>query len=56
MAAEMAMEAAGPANRRNAAKVRELADFIDWHLEMTARQLYDAVAERSGFIVYRRDL
>ena len=29
-----------PADPFAAAKVRELATFIDWHLEMTARQLY----------------
>ncbi|MFC5497623.1 glutathione S-transferase family protein [Caenimonas terrae] len=29
-----------PADAYAAAKVRELATFIDWHLEMTARQLY----------------
>jgi glutathione S-transferase len=29
-----------PADAFEAAKVRELATFIDWHLEMTARQLY----------------
>jgi len=31
-----------PADPFAAAKVRELAAFIDWHLEMTARQLYGA--------------
>ena len=31
-----------PADPFAAAKVRELATFIDWHLEMTARQLYGA--------------
>jgi glutathione S-transferase len=29
-----------PADPFQAAKVRELATFIDWHLEMAARQLY----------------
>jgi glutathione S-transferase len=29
-----------PADPFEAAKVRELATFVDWHLEMTARQLY----------------
>jgi glutathione S-transferase len=29
-----------PADPYEAAKVRELATFVDWHLEMTARQLY----------------
>lgn len=29
-----------PADPFAAAKVRELVDFIDWHLEVTARQLY----------------
>jgi glutathione S-transferase len=29
-----------PADPFQAAKVRELATYIDWHLEMTARQLY----------------
>lgn len=29
-----------PADPYEAAKVRELTTFIDWHLEMTARQLY----------------
>ncbi|MHB1124973.1 MAG: glutathione S-transferase family protein [Ramlibacter sp.] len=32
-----------PANPFAAAKVRELTTFIDWHLEMTARQLYGSV-------------
>ncbi|HWI81321.1 glutathione S-transferase [Ramlibacter sp.] len=32
-----------PADPFAAAKVRELTIFIDWHLEMTARQLYGAV-------------
>ncbi len=32
-----------PADPFAAAKVRELTTFIDWHLEMTARQLYGAV-------------
>lgn len=32
-----------PADPFAAAKVRELIAFIDWHLEMTARQLYGAV-------------
>jgi glutathione S-transferase len=31
-----------PADPFEAAKVRELTTFIDWHLEMTARQLYGA--------------
>lgn len=31
-----------PADPYEAAKVRELATFVDWHLEMTARQLYGA--------------
>lgn len=31
-----------PADPFAAAKVRELATFIDWHLEMAARQLYGA--------------
>jgi glutathione S-transferase len=31
-----------PADPYAAAKVRELVTFIDWHLEMTARQLYGA--------------
>jgi glutathione S-transferase len=31
-----------PADAFAAAKVREIATFIDWHLEMTARQLYGA--------------
>jgi glutathione S-transferase len=31
-----------PADPYAAAKVRELVTFIDWHLEMTARQLYAA--------------
>jgi len=31
-----------PADPFAAAKVRELATFIDWHLEITARQLYSA--------------
>jgi glutathione S-transferase len=31
-----------PADPFAAAKVRELATFIDWHLEMAARQLYNA--------------
>jgi glutathione S-transferase len=31
-----------PAEPFAAAKVRELAAFLDWHLEMTARQLYGA--------------
>src|SRR5690606_22303977 len=29
-----------PADPFQAAKVRELTTFIDWHLEMAARQLY----------------
>ena len=29
-----------PADPYEAAKVREIATFVDWHLEMTARQLY----------------
>jgi len=32
-----------PADAFEAAKVRELTTFIDWHLEMTARQLYGSV-------------
>jgi len=32
-----------PADAFAAAKVRELTTFIDWHLEMTARQLYGSV-------------
>ena len=32
-----------PADPFAAAKVRELTTFIDWHLEMTARQLYGSV-------------
>jgi glutathione S-transferase len=32
-----------PADPFAAAKVRELVTFIDWHLEMVARQLYGAV-------------
>ena len=32
-----------PADPFAAAKVRELVTFIDWHLEMVARQLYPAV-------------
>lgn len=32
-----------PADPFVAAKVRELTTFIDWHLEMTARQLYGSV-------------
>jgi glutathione S-transferase len=32
-----------PAGPFAAAKVRELVTFIDWHLEMVARQLYGAV-------------
>ena len=32
-----------PAEPFAAAKVRELTTFIDWHLEMTARQLYGSV-------------
>ena len=32
-----------PADPFAAAKVRELITFIDWHLEMSARQLYGAV-------------
>ena len=32
-----------PADPFAAAKVRELTTFIDWHLEMAARQLYGAV-------------
>lgn len=32
-----------PADPFAAAKVRELVTFIDWHLEMVARQLYAAV-------------
>ncbi len=32
-----------PADPFAAAKVRELITFIDWHLEMVARQLYPAV-------------
>ena len=32
-----------PAGPFAAAKVRELTTFIDWHLEMTARQLYGSV-------------
>ena len=32
-----------PADPFGAAKVRELTTFIDWHLEMTARQLYGSV-------------
>ena len=31
-----------PSDAFAAAKVRELTTFIDWHLEMTARQLYEA--------------
>jgi glutathione S-transferase len=31
-----------PADPYAAAKVRELVTFIDWHMEMTARQLYGA--------------
>lgn len=31
-----------PADPYQAAKVRELVTFIDWHLEMAARQLYGA--------------
>lgn len=31
-----------PADAYAAAKVRELVTFIDWHLEITARQLYGA--------------
>jgi glutathione S-transferase len=31
-----------PADPFAAAKVREIATFIDWHLEITARQLYSA--------------
>jgi glutathione S-transferase len=31
-----------PADPFAAAKVRELATFIDWHLEITARQLYSS--------------
>lgn len=31
-----------PADAFQAAKVRELTTFIDWHLEMAARQLYGA--------------
>ncbi|MBI5277079.1 MAG: glutathione S-transferase [Burkholderiales bacterium] len=31
-----------PADPYQAAKVRELATFIDWHLEICARQLYSA--------------
>ena len=32
-----------PADPFKAAKVRELTTFIDWHLEMTARQVYGMV-------------
>ncbi len=32
-----------PSDPFAAAKVRELTTFIDWHLEMTARQLYGSV-------------
>src|SRR5512140_1024922 len=32
-----------PADPFAAAKVRELTTFIDWHLEMVARQLYGQV-------------
>jgi glutathione S-transferase len=31
-----------PADPFAAAKVRELCTFVDWHLEMAARQLYDS--------------
>ncbi len=51
-----------PADAYEAAKVRELATFVDWHLEMTARQLYgmaffgQPALSESNLARIRRDL